>query len=157
MALEQIVPKSGPEIMPTVEAAAESGRAERSREAEPLPASLAKPATAQAQPVNNAAPVEPAAQAWQIARAKEIDKILSEGLNDIFLKMSPAAQAAFKLKGEETVKNINLILDQTKIQLKKIIDLIKIWLKMIPGINAFFLEQEAKIKADKIIELKHKF
>ena len=36
----------------------------------------------------------------------------------------------------------------------KIIDVIKKWLSIIPGINKFFLEQEAKIKTDKIMELK---
>jgi hypothetical protein len=47
-------------------------------------------------------------------------------------------------------------LGQTKIKVNKIIDLIRRWLKLIPGINKFFLEQEVKIKADKIIRLKDK-
>jgi hypothetical protein len=28
------------------------------------------------------------------------------------------------------------------------------WLKLLPGVNRFFLEQEAKIKTDRIIHLK---
>lgn len=94
---------------------------------------------------------------WQQQRAQAIDLILAEGLNDVFMKMSPADQKAFQLKGEETVVKINELLNKTKINLGKIIDLIKAWLKMVPGINKFFLEQEAKIKADKIIRLKDKF
>jgi hypothetical protein len=34
---------------------------------------------------------------------------------------------------------------------KKILALIRDWLKLIPGVNRFFLEQEAKIKTDKIL------
>jgi len=30
------------------------------------------------------------------------------------------------------------------------------WLKILPGVNKFFLEQEAKIKTDKILALKNK-
>lgn len=89
-----------------------------------------------------------------IERQKQIDLILSEDLNDIFLNMSPIQQKKFKEEGEKTVKKINNLLNNTKIKLKKIIDLIKKWLKMIPKINIYFLEQEAKIKADKIAKLK---
>ncbi|MFA5644645.1 MAG: hypothetical protein WC928_03940 [Patescibacteria group bacterium] len=87
-------------------------------------------------------------------RQQQIDKILSEGLNDIFLSMNPKEQKRFQEEGEETVIKINKLLSQTKIKVKKIIDLIKRWLKLIPKVNNYFLEQEAKIKADKIIELK---
>ena len=39
---------------------------------------------------------------------------------------------------------------------KKIFQLILEWLKLLPGINRFFLEQEAKIKTDRIIHLNQK-
>lgn len=90
-------------------------------------------------------------------RAAAIDLILEEGLNEIFLKMNPLEQAAFKKKGEETVSKINILLGQTKVKINKIIGLIRDWLKMLPGINKFFLEQETKIKADKIIKIKNRF
>lgn len=94
---------------------------------------------------------------WERKRAQEIDEILSAGLSEIFLKMPPKEQASFKKTGEETVKKINNLLSETKVKVNKIIDLIRRWLKIIPGVNKFFLEQEAKIKADKIINLKNKF
>ena len=47
-------------------------------------------------------------------------------------------------------------MQQTKIQVKKIFILIISWLKIIPGVNKFFLEQEAKIKADRILDLKNR-
>lgn len=86
-------------------------------------------------------------------REQEIDKILSEGLNDIYLKMSPAKREEFKIKGEETTKKVNDLLGETKIQVKKIINLIKAWLKVIPGVNKFFLEQETKLKTDKLLDI----
>ncbi|MFA5131072.1 MAG: hypothetical protein WC467_01480 [Patescibacteria group bacterium] len=96
-------------------------------------------------------------QSWQKKRADEIDSILSEGLNEVFLKMNPAQQAAFKKSGEETVAKINVLLGEAKVKVNKIIALIRQWLKLIPGVNKFFLEQEIKIKADKILRIKNKF
>ena len=94
---------------------------------------------------------------WQQKQMAAIDSILADGLNDVFLKMNPGQQQAFKTKGEETVEKINKLLNQTKVKVNKIIELIKAWLKFIPGVNRFFLEQEAKIKADRIIKIKDRF
>lgn len=94
------------------------------------------------------------ASSFQQRRAQEIDNILAEGLHDVFLKMKPLEQKEFKRVGEETTKKIALLLDKGQFKLSKIINLIKKWLQLIPGVNKFFLEQEAKIKADKIMRLK---
>ncbi len=93
---------------------------------------------------------------YHARREAEIDAFLSEGLSETFLAMSPAKQKEFKEEGEITAKKINVLLDATKINLGKIISLIKHWLGLITGINRFFLDQEAKIKADKIIKIKNK-
>ena len=45
-------------------------------------------------------------------------------------------------------------MDKAKLKVKKVVNLIKKWLTMIPGVNKFFLEQEAKIKTDEIVKLK---
>ncbi len=87
-------------------------------------------------------------------RLEKIDDILAFGLNDIFLTLSPEKQQEFKAKGEETRDKINILLNKAKINVGKIIVLIKKWLQIIPQVNRFFLEQEAKIKADRIIKLK---
>lgn len=96
-------------------------------------------------------------QNWQKQRATEIDNILADGLNEVFIKMNAKQQAEFKKTGEETVIKINKLLMETKVKVNKIVDLIRKWLKLIPGVNKFFLEQEVKIKADKIIRLKNKY
>lgn len=103
------------------------------------------------------APPQPAPEPeldYQARQKKEIDKILAFGLDQIFLEMSPKEQQRFRLAGEETVTKINELLSKTQVKVKQIVELIKKWLKLIPGVNKYFLEKEAKIKADKIINLK---
>lgn len=90
-------------------------------------------------------------------REEAIDNILAEGLSNIFLKMKEAEQKEFKQKGEETAKKINILLSDAKTKANKIIDLIRKWLKLIPGVNKFFIEQETKLKADKIMKIRNNF
>jgi len=88
-------------------------------------------------------------------RQKEVENILSHNLEEAYLKMLPIEQQRFKMVGEFSAREINSLLDSAKIKIGKIIDIIKKWLKLIPNVNKFFVEQEAKIKADKIIHLKN--
>ncbi|MBI5728283.1 MAG: hypothetical protein HY984_00850 [Candidatus Magasanikbacteria bacterium] len=84
----------------------------------------------------------------------DVEKIMSEGLAEAYRTLTPVEQQAFKIKGEETAWEIRQLLNKTKIKIRRIFRLILVWLKMLPGLNRFFLEQEAKIKADKIMTLK---
>ncbi|MFA7653736.1 MAG: hypothetical protein WCX97_01695 [Candidatus Magasanikbacteria bacterium] len=86
----------------------------------------------------------------------KIEKIMSEDLLDVYQNLSPIARQEFKIKGEETASKIQELLQSTHVKVKKIFQLIVEWLKLLPGINRFFLEQEAKIKVDKILMLKNK-
>ncbi|MBU0546074.1 hypothetical protein KKA13_02355 [Patescibacteria group bacterium] len=83
----------------------------------------------------------------------KIEKIMEEDLKDFFTTLSPIAQQEFKIKGEETAYKIRDLLKASHVKVKNILRLIIEWLRMLPGINKFFLEQEAKIKTDKIILL----
>lgn len=87
-------------------------------------------------------------------RINEIDDILAYGLNDIFLSMPAEKQGEFRKKGEETRDKIDQLLNKAKVNMGKIVILIRKWLSLIPQVNRYFLEKEAKIKADKIIKLK---
>ena len=91
---------------------------------------------------------------YQRRRLAAIDDVLAEGLDQVFLKMDPQTQRRFKEEGEKTASKINLLLNKAKVGVSKIIVLIKKWLGLVPGANKFFLEQEAKIKADKILKIK---
>ena len=86
-------------------------------------------------------------------REEAIDRLLSDGLSDIFIKMPPAKQQEFKIEGEKTVKKINQLIEKGKLNLNTLVKMIRKWLSLIPGVNRFFLEQDAKIKADKIMEI----
>ncbi len=85
---------------------------------------------------------------------EKIEEILEEDLEGMYFDMSDEKQDEFKKQGEETVRAISLLMRETTVKVKRILKLITKWLKVIPGINKFFLEQEAKIKTDKILKLK---
>lgn len=80
---------------------------------------------------------------------------MADGLEDAYQAMDPAAQQRFKQVGEETASAIEKVLQQSKIQVKKIVTLLLRWLRLIPQVNPYYLEQQAKIKADAIVALKH--
>lgn len=84
----------------------------------------------------------------------KIENIMESGLEDAYREMTAVQQQEFKIKGERTALEIRQLLRTGKIKIKKIFQLLLEWLRVLPGVNKFFLEQEAKIKADKIIALK---
>lgn len=84
----------------------------------------------------------------------EVEKVMEEGLKEAWKELGPIQRQEFKIKGEQTAVQIRELLKAAHVKVKKIFRLIVEWLKMLPGINRFFLEQEAKIKTDKILALK---
>ena len=80
-------------------------------------------------------------------------QILSEDLKEIFQQMDAQHKAEFKKAGTETATAIELLISTAKLTAKKVATLISAWLKLVPGINQYFLEKEAKIKTDKILEI----
>ena len=108
-------------------------------------------------PVEAAFPPPPPVQpSLAEIRYHQIESILEEDLADLFFRLDPQTQLEFKMEGEKTTQGISKLLSQAKIKVKKIVDLIRHWLRIIPGINKHFLEQETKIKADKILALTDK-
>lgn len=83
-------------------------------------------------------------------RVKEIEDILSAGLGEYYTTLNPVEQKKFKESGEETAKEVHSLLQMTIVKIEEIIGVIKKWLQTVPGLNKFFVEQSAKIKADKI-------
>lgn len=155
--LENISSAEAPELRPkTPEYRGESGEIKASPEASPIEkgrAELARPdlviSGMQPSPAPSAATADEAFLKYQA-----IEKVLEEDLADIYSGLSPAEQKLFKMKGEEAAKNIfRMVYHESKIKVKKIIKAIRDWLKAVPGMNKFFLEQEAKLKADKIVKL----
>lgn len=87
---------------------------------------------------------------------KEIESLLSNGLQDIYLAMTPQQREQFRVKGEQTATAIEELVTQFKASARKVIQLIRIWLNTIPGVNKYFLEQESKIKTDEIMKYQKK-
>ena len=81
-----------------------------------------------------------------------IEHILSDNLGDAYLALPPDKRTAFKARGEEIATKVKEMADKGRLHVHKILHWIRDWLRMIPGVNVFFLEQEAKIKADKLLE-----
>ena len=133
---------STPEISPIVEVVKEEVKKERRKEEEKR---IEQPLTPPSPP-----PV-PAAAFSKDRLTTEIEEILEDDLKDLYLAMPKDKQAMFKIKGEETMSLVNQLVRTAHVNAKKIFQLIRAWLKIIPGVNRFFLEQEAKIKTDKIL------
>lgn len=85
------------------------------------------------------------------AQYKRIESVLEENLGELYFQMDEAHRKLFKEEGEKTVRAIDQLVSSAKATAQKILYLVRRWLLLIPGINKFFLEQEAKIKTDKII------
>lgn len=83
----------------------------------------------------------------------EVEKILEDGLGDYVEAMPAEARQRFLTKGRDVSTQIALMVRQFKVELRRTITLIRDWLLTIPGVNRYFLEQEAKIKTDRIISL----
>ncbi len=101
-----------------------------------------------------APPVMPAPPIIKSPTQQQVENILADDLEKIYADLPRVIQEEFKVKGEITAFKITLLLQKAKVKIREVIKLIREWLKTIPGINKFFLEQEAKIKADKIIDLR---
>lgn len=85
-----------------------------------------------------------------------IEKILEKDLSEVYQGLPDYLKPEFRKKGEETASKISVLLKETKLKIKEIIDLILDWLKIVPGLNEFFIEKEAEIKADEILNLYRK-
>ena len=84
---------------------------------------------------------------------ESIEHVLEEDMTDIYTEMDPAHQMEFKRRGEETATMIERLIVSAKITVQKVFHLIISWLRIIPHVNRYYLEQEAKIKADKIMHI----
>lgn len=81
------------------------------------------------------------------------EELMADGLETAYVTMTPAQQEKFRKKGEEVAKAIEDLTIRLKLTARKVLHLLRAWLKLIPGVNKYFLEQEAKLKADEIIKL----
>ncbi|MCE9586351.1 hypothetical protein K8R04_03475 [Candidatus Uhrbacteria bacterium] len=99
-------------------------------------------------PVAEAAPAVPADEVMI-----EVEKIMEDGLGDYVESMPEDARQRFLAKGRDVSTQIAVMVRELKVEIRRVVSLISDWLLTIPGVNRYFLEQEAKIKTDRIISL----
>lgn len=131
---------------------------ERSLEVPENGASFEVSAGASERPVATVPAPAPATPAPHAGHRKDpilrgVESVLEEDLAETYARMPPALQAKFRKEGERVTGSIVAMLKGAKLKAREALALIAGWLKMIPGVNKFFLFQEAKIKTDKIVAL----
>lgn len=143
-------PEAPKEVLPTPEPSKELPS---EQPAEQAPVTEAPPR----EPVPIATPVVPPAPAPapppKDPMTQEIEAVLSDDLEAFYKNLPPDQKKKFKEAGERTAKSIREMMQKGKLHVRKVVDLIRNWLKLIPGVNKFFLEQEVKIKTDKILAI----
>lgn len=112
------------------------------------------------QPVGSAPTAQPAAQRASSAQTstdprakmlKDVEGILSDGLGDVYKALPKDRQLIFRQKGEEIANKITDMIIYGKAKAKEVWKLVMEWLGSLPGINKYFLEQEMKIKTDRVM------
>lgn len=86
-----------------------------------------------------------------------VSSILEEGMKEYYAQLDPAAQARFKAKGDEVAGQIAVMVRGFKVNVQKVLSLIRDWFLTIPSVNKFYIEQEAKIKTDGILQYEDDF
>lgn len=84
---------------------------------------------------------------------EEVASIVQDGIEQMTATMEPTAKERFLKKGQEITFIIASMVRGFHVKAKEVLRLLKEWILTIPGVNKFFLEQEVKIKTDRIVEL----
>ena len=134
-----------PEVPKTPEKPVETTRVVAAEQVLPAAEAVAVPAP------RMLIPVAPVPKAPMLVK---IEGILAEDLAEVYENLPAALKPQFRAKGEETAGKIKQLMQDAKVKARKVLKLIKEWLKMIPGVNKFFLEQEATIKTQKLLGIK---
>lgn len=101
----------------------------------------------------SASPLAPASAADpRVGVLKQVEALLSEGLQQLYLSLPEGRRTAFKQKGEHIANTITDMIVYGKAKVKEIWLLITSWLGTISGVNKYYVEQEIKIKTDRIME-----
>ncbi len=82
----------------------------------------------------------------------DLERMLSERMGEIYNQLPDDKKAEFKAKGEEVSVKIRTMIMTAKVKAHQVLKLIAGWLGIIPHVNVYFLQQEAKIKLDAILD-----
>lgn len=82
-----------------------------------------------------------------------VERVMEEGLGQTYSKLSEKDKIRFKQEGERVVREVSGMIRSLKVQADRVLKLIRKWLSIIPGVNKWFMAQEAKIKTDRLVAL----
>ena len=160
MAKSQFPPEDERRPLPEVPGAPLAGaeqEAVKESERVPFETSIEESLQEKEAPATGPIPVAPSAALAPVAakspQYQRIELILEESLGDLYFQMDEAHRKMFRAEGEKTVREIDWLVSSAKATVSKVLYLIRRWLMLIPGVNKFFLEQEAKIKTDKVMKI----
>ena len=144
-----LLPTAPQEVMP---GSPEQRVEQESTMPEPAPREPAAPVVIP-QIAPSASPLAPATASDPRAGVlKQVEALLSEGLQQLYLSLPEGRRAAFKQKGEQIANTITDMIMYGKAKVKEVWSLITSWLGTISGVNKYYVEQEIKIKTDRIME-----
>ncbi|MDP1709934.1 MAG: hypothetical protein Q8L21_03540 [Candidatus Komeilibacteria bacterium] len=151
--LSREMPIINPEIPSVPEIFEVQSNVEKPREIQPeQPSSVPAPTPSHVIPASDRVE-HPQTKSQEL---QAIEKVMASGLEEIYNNLDSKTKQMLKLEGEKTASQIEILLEQGKDAAKKVLQLIRDWLHKIPGVNRFFLEQESKIKTDKILAMTNK-
>lgn len=84
---------------------------------------------------------------------QDIEHVLSDGLKELYEALPVEQQRQLKESGELLTVKIQELFVAAKATASSVLALVMAWLKSIPGVNRYYLEQEAKIKTDALLHL----
>jgi len=84
---------------------------------------------------------------------EKVSDILFDGYGQIFEKMSSEKKEKFVGGGKKVAQEVEKSLAKNKINEGKILTAVRQWLRVLDDKNAAFIEQEAKKKTDRILEV----
>ncbi len=144
--VSNVLPRAETPATGAVEASVEK-EANVSPQQNEAPASVAAPAQSAVQPtVPSQSATDPRSK-----MLKDVEGILSDGLVDVYKALPKDRQLIFRQKGEEIANKITDMIIYGKVKVKEVWKLVMEWLGSLPGINKYFLEQEMKIKTDRVM------
>lgn len=148
------IPTSPERIPATPEAAPEKKLETETTAPETAPENAPETPPAETGELPSVAPVSvPADEVTRDPVLMKVERELEEGLWDAYKTMPAQARQRFKAEGEQVAKVIREGMATGSLVAKNVIKLIMDWLKLIPGVNKWFLRQEAKSKTDAIMAM----
>ena len=85
----------------------------------------------------------------------KVERILEQNLWDLYFALPQGSREKFKAEGENAAATLRAAIEGKKVKPNQVLNAVHKWLKTIPRVNPYFLEQEAKIKTDQVMALVH--